>query len=76
MEVTAILEQMKVKKKSVHKSRKMLRSSIDDICRFYIKATLYIMRAYAIVAKNGDGVLFYANNVRFPIDGDVVVMIP
>ena len=33
MEVTAVLEQMEVKMKSVHKSRKMLRSSIDDICR-------------------------------------------
>jgi hypothetical protein len=34
------------------------------------------MCAYAIVAKNGGGYDFYANNVRFPIDGDVVVMLP
>jgi len=42
-----------------------------------IKATLYIMCAYAIVAENGGRRgMIYANIDRFPIDGDTAVMIP
>jgi len=54
-----------------------IRNAWAIIHDFYIKATLYIRPAYAIIAKNrGRRYDFYANNVRFPIDGDVVVMIP
>ena len=52
-----------------------IRNAWAIIHDFYIKATLYIRPAYAIIAKNGGGVWFYANNTGFSIDGDAAVMI-
>ena len=50
------------------------RCTIHD---FDIKATLCAMPAYVIFAENGGRRgMIYANIDRFPIDGDVVVMIP
>ena len=75
MEVTAVLEQMEVKMKSVHKSRKMLRSSIGAMVAMFF-APMVLCAAELTVPESGIFEVTDENNLaenRLDISGDATL---